>query len=339
MTISEIAKKCGVAPSTVSKVLNGYPYINDETRKKVLKVVQEVNYQPNAAARTLKSNKSWMIGVIYDEEDGIGIAHPLFSKILDAFKTTMESRGFILTYLTHNLQNVYRTYVQHCAYRNIDGVIIATSINPNDDADVQEINDLLATGIPCVSVDYIADNLYSVVSDNQQGGYNATKYLIDQGHTRIAHICAATNLYTGKGRLEGYRKAMSEANLPIREDYLVTTGFSVENGYDAAREIMTVDDPPTAIFAAGDEIAYGAILYCNEHGLNVPQKVSVVGFDDIYMSKWFNGGLTTVRQQQDVIGRRAAEVLLEKLDGMAPQDQVEYIDTPLIARKTVSQRL
>ncbi len=333
MKISDVAKKCGVAPSTVSKVINGYDYIREETRQRVLDTIKEMGYQPNASASTLKSQKSWIIGVIYDEEDA-GLLHPFFMKILDSFKTVMEQNGYTLMYLTHMLNNTYRTYTQHCAYRNIDGVIIATSVFKDYVSSIDEIKELLDTGIPCVSVDHIEEGLYSVVSDNFQGGYIATKYLIEQGHTKIAHVSASTNLYSGRGRYDGYKKALDEAGIPFCEEYVIEAEFSFEAGQSAADSIAKLIQRPTAVFAAGDEIAYGIILRLEELGMTVPDDISVIGFDDVYMSKWFHGGLTTVRQQQDIIGQRAAQILLEKIKGKSKNNIIEYIDTSIIARKT-----
>ncbi len=334
MKISDVAKKCGVAPSTVSKVINEYNYVKDETRQRVLKTIDEMGYQPNATASTLKSHKSWIIGVIYDEYD-TGLLHPLFTNILDSFKTVMEENGYTLMYLTHKLHNVYRTYLQHCEYRNVDAVIISTSVLKQEEDTINEIKKLLASGVPCVSIDHMEEGLYSVVSDNFKGGYNATKYLIEQGHTKIVHVNASTGLYTGKGRYDGYKKALEEAGIPFNEDYVIEADFFVEEGQRVADIIAQLETQPTAIFAAGDEIAYGIILRLQELGKKIPDDISIVGFDDIYMSKWFHGGLTTVRQQQDVIGRRAAQILLQKINGKAREGNIEYIDTPIVVRKTV----
>ena len=178
-TIYDVATELGLAPSTVSKAINGAKGVSDKTRKKVLKYVEEIRFFPNTNASKLKTKKSYTIGVIFSEAMGIGLEHNFFSSIIQSFKEYVQEKGYEITFVINNLGNKYMSYIEYCQQKNIEGVFIVTSLP--DDTHVEE---LILSNVHCVSTDIYREGLYTVISDNYDGSVQAVEYFINKGFNR-----------------------------------------------------------------------------------------------------------------------------------------------------------
>lgn len=309
-TIYDIAKKTGYSPTTVSKVFNNYPDVREKTRVKILETAKEMGYLPNANARSLTTKRSWTIGILFVEATGAGIRHPYFGAVIESFKKIAVSKGYDLMFISKDVGGRRSSYVEHCKIRGVDGVVVILS--SSDDPDFQE---LLDSGIPCVILDSSPEKAHSVCSDNIEGSLQALRYLHSLGHRSIAHISGGLNTFAGEQRQQGYEQALRELGLTFRKEYITSSDFfSMESGYDAMNGLLTLPDPPTAVFAAGDLLALGAIRAVQDRGLNVPGDVSIVGFDDIEMSRYITPALTTIRQHTEQLGAVAAEILTSSIE-------------------------
>lgn len=314
VTIYDIAHTTGYSPATVSKALNNYSDIGEKTKEIILKAAKDMGYTPNYNAKALITKKSWMIGVLYNEDLGVGLEHPLFGGVVDGFKRRVEEDGYEIIFITKNLGGKPMSYLEHCKYRGVDAVFM--TVIAQEDPDVIEV---INSGIHCVSSDFVHQNLTSVISDNKQGARDAMKYLINLGHRKIAHISGPLKHISSSDRFEVYKQVLKDEGIEF-DPLLVANGekYDNESGYSCMKKILEAcSEIPTAVFATCDTMAYGAILAAREKGYAVPEQISFLGFDDYETSAYFNPPLTTVKQYKRQIGITAAEVLLSKLRGEA----------------------
>lgn len=270
----------------------------------------ELGYLPNSHARILITKKSWTIGVLFDEKLDIGIKHPFFNAVIESFKKNIEVKGYDLLFISKNIGGREASYLDHCKTRGVDGVVIITS-NFYSEA----IQEIVNSDFPCVVLDHETSQASSVYSDNLRGCFMAVEYLYSLGHKKIAHIYGSLDTFAGKLRLDGFLSAITKLNLEKREEYLVDGGyFSFDGGYKAMKKLLELKDLPTAVFASGDFLAIGAISAIKEMGLRVPEDISVIGYDDIEMCKYITPKLTTIRQNADLIGENAADILINTID-------------------------
>ncbi|PXW90962.1 LacI family transcriptional regulator [Streptohalobacillus salinus] len=308
-TIYDIAKQTGVSITTVSKALNNYPDVGVKTKAKILAAVEEMGYYPNSSARTLTTKKSWTLGVIFIEDLGVGIKHPFFSAVIQSFKQEVEKLGYDLIFLSQNIGQEKKSYLDHAIYRGVDGVVIVSSVK--DDLEVLKLID---SKIPTVVIDLHSNKSSVVYSDNFSGSELAVEHLFKLGHEKIAHIRGHQLTFAGFERYRGFMHAAEKFSLTIPSSYIVEGDFfSYEGGYNAMCKLLELKEPPTAVYTAGDMMAIGAINAITDHGLDVPKDISVVGFDDIELSKFMTPKLTTVKQNTDLIGENAAKLLLNQI--------------------------
>lgn len=309
-TIYDISKATGFSPTTVSKALNNYPDVSEKTKQIILKKANEMGYIPNSHARILTTKKSWTIGVLFDEKLNVGIKHPFFSAILESFKKNVEMKGYDLLFISKDIGGDKITYLDHCKIRGVDGVLIITS-DPNN----EQIQELINSDFPCVLVDNESRKASSVHSDDTMGCYLAVKHLYSLGHRKIAHIYGSRDTFAGDLRYIAFLEALKELNLEIRDDYLVDGGyFTYEGGFSAMSKLLELEDLPTAVFAAGDLMAVGAISAIKEKGLRVPEDISIIGYDDLDICRYITPKLTTIKQNTDLIGENAADILINAID-------------------------
>lgn len=309
ITIRDIAKRCGVSVSTVSKALNNYGDVGAKTAEEIRRVAREMHYVPNTAARQLKTNASHNIGVLFVDETGSGLTHVYFAAILDAAKTESEKLGYDITFIGKNLGGQPMSYLEHCRYRKCDGVLIA-----NVDFENPAVIDLVKSEVPVVTIDYAFDNISCVMSDNEAGGYGLTQYLIKKGHKRIAFIHGEKTPVTNK-RLAGFQKALQDHGLTIPPEYLVQGRFhDPKSSREAARFLMELPEPPTAILFPDDYSYLGGMMELEQMDLSVPEDVSVAGYDGIPLSEILRPRLTTWKQDAAQMGRLSARKLVEKIE-------------------------
>jgi LacI family transcriptional regulator len=320
-TIRELAELSGVSVATVSRVLNDYDDVSATTRKRVLKLAEELEYTPTAAARSLVTKRSYVVGVVLSTGvDHPDIQHPFFQEVLVGLKRRLGAGGYDLLLLANeDSGNAFGTssYLQRCRHHRVDGVVLMGA-----DAGEPDIQKLSRSTIPCVAVDLdlVGRRTGFVISDNARGAGLAIEHLHELGHDRIATITGPTQMRVGMDRLVGYRQALERLGLPYRDDYVRDGDFYFDSGTAAMQELLSLPEPPTAVFAASDLMAAGAIRAVEQAGLSVPADVAVVGFDDIQLAAMMQPALTTIRQDKLGLGATAAEALLRmiELDGSPP---------------------
>ena len=337
-TIRELAQRSGVSVATVSRVLNGYPDVRDETRRRVLEHARELDYTPSAAARTLVMKRSQVIGVLLDTGAGHpDIHHPFFQEVLVGLKHGVGAGGFdLLLFATDHPGNGFETpsVLRRAKHHRVDGVVLM-GVDPGD----PELQKLVRSRIPCVAVDLdlVGPRTGYVMSDNVEGGRIAVRHLSGLGHTRIATIAGPASTRPGADRLLGYRAECERLGLATPEGYEQEGDFYPESGSAAMQALLALDRPPTGIFAASDLMALGAMRAAQERGLRVPGDISIVGFDDIQLASLLHPSLTTVRQEKAGLGVAAADALLRMLDRPESSPAVVSMPVELVVRESTGR--
>jgi LacI family transcriptional regulator len=322
-TIRELAERIGVSVATVSRVLNDYPDVSPETRAKVLATIQEMDWTPDRAARQLVTGRSHTLGVILQTGPGHPeLQHPFFQEVLEGLKGVVGEAGFdLLLFGTPPGRTVGTApgFLSRARQHRVEGVAIM-GVDRND----PQMEALTASGIPCMAVDqdFGAGRTGFVCSDNVDGAALAVRHLHDLGHRRIALIAGPADTRPGVDRLHGYRRELRRLKLGYRAELVVEGDFYAASGYAAMVSLLDVPEPPTAVLAASDMMAAGALQALDERGIDVPGRISLVGFDDIPMASFLSPALTTVRQDGRRLGASAGEALLEMIaepDRAAPR--------------------
>ena len=309
VSLKDIASRCGVSVATVSKALNDQQDISRETRDRIRRIADEMGYMANAAARTLKTNRSYNIGVLFVDERSSGLAHEYFSSMLDSLRVEAERNGYDITFINENIGRRSSSYLQHCFYRGVDGVVIA-SVDFSDPMVIELVN----SGIPVVTIDHVFNHRIAIVSDNTQGMQNLTRYVIEKGHRRLAFIHGEATTVT-ENRLTGFHRACTEAGIAVPESWVRMSPFhDPDSCYEVTKELLSADDRPTCIFFPDDYSYIGAMNAIHELGLQVPDDVSAVGYDGIPLSQMISPRLTTWRQNTTELGRLAAANLVELIE-------------------------
>ena len=332
VTIKDVALKSGFSITTVSKALNDYPDISDTTKKKILQLCDDMGYVPNLSARSLVTQKSYTIGVIFEEVAGVGLQHPLFSKILESFRTVVEAAGYDMLFLSKNMGKQNGSFLQHSKRKQVEAVFVLCS-----DFDTEEMRDLYKSQIPSVVIDYGFAGVKNITSNNQAGVRQAVTYLANLGHKKIANIYGADYLYIGGIRKKFFETSMKKLKLDLPEEYMVAGEFfSKEDGFRAMNQILELEDQPTAIFCASDMLAIGAIQAINQAGKSVPEDYSIIGFDGIDLGQMISPRLTTIKQDTTKMGKMAAkQILILIADKTKPRiAETITVDTYLINGET-----
>ena len=326
VSMKDIAQRCGVSVATVSKALNGQRDIGAATRERICKVADEMGYLTNAAARALKTNRTYNIGVLFVDEMQSGLTHEYFSGILESIKTEAESRGYDITFISRNASGrKHGSYLQHCLYRGVDGVIIACV----DFSDPQVL-ELIESKLPVVTIDHVFNNRLAVLSDNVQGMCELVRYAYSKGHRRLALIHGENTTVTSN-RLLGFHRACAELGLEIGDRYIRQSGYhDTEQCASVTRQLMELPEPPTCILFPDDFSYIGGINALNEMGLKVPEDVSALGYDGIPLGQVISPKLTTWRQDSQALGKTAAAGLV---------DLIEHPKTTLVDRIIIPGKL
>lgn len=338
-TLTDIAATIGVAPMTVSRVLNQNGYVSDETREKVLRAVKQMNYRRNGLARNLKRQRTETIGLVIGD-----ISNPYSTELANAVRETLSARGYnlFICISEHSAKEdiaAFRSLVDH----NVDGIIVATRSNHEGD---DYLTGIVDSNMPLVVVgrDFHHASVDSIAADNFTGGFEATQHLIDLGHRRIGFIGASINNRGSLKRLQGYLNALEKHGIEIderlvtgaKENLTEVPGYSTEKmGYEGMKRLLSLPNRPTAVFARNDFTAIGAMTAIKEASLSIPGDVAIVGFDDIPLAVHTSPALTTVRQPMRIQGQIAAEMLLERIGADtvdSPKSRV--LDCELIIRES-----
>jgi DNA-binding LacI/PurR family transcriptional regulator len=338
-TLSDIAATIGVAPMTVSRVVNGTGYVSKQTREKVMTAVKEMSYRRNGLARNLKRQRTETVGLVLGD-----ISNPYSTELANAVRDVLSARGYnlFICISEHSAKEditAFESLVDH----NVDGIIVATRSNTEGDTHLREIVD---GHMPVIVVgrDFHHESVDYVSADNFTGGFEATRHLIDLGHRRIGFIGASLNNKGNLKRLQGYLSALESHDIEIderlitgrREAVSEVPGYSTEKmGYEGMKRLLSLPNRPTAVFARNDFTAVGAMTAIKEASLSIPKDIAIVGFDDIPLAVHTVPPLTTVRQPLRLQGQLAAEMLLRRITGDEPQKRIERIlNCELIIRES-----
>ncbi len=323
--MKDIAKRCGVSTATVSKALNGQPDIGEETRERILRTADELGYMANASARALKTKRSYNIGVLFVDPMHGGLAHEFFSTMLDGIRREAEKHGYDITFINSSVGQRQTSYLQHCRYRGLDGVVIASA-----DYFDPMVAELVQSELPVVTVDHVFNNRISVVSDNLVGMDALVRYVYGKGHRKIALIHGEVTSVT-RNRLTGFHRACEELGLTVPEKWMRRGVFHDPKGcYQITKELLSQPEIPTCIFFPDDYSYIGGYNAITEAGLRIPEDISVVGYDGIPLSRIISPVLTTWRQDADGLGTVATARLIE---------QIEHPRTAILDRVIVTGHL
>jgi len=334
VSMKDIAAKCNVSVATVSKALNDQSDIGEETRKFIKKTAREMGYFPNSLARALRTNKSYNIGVLFVDEGRSGLTHDYFSRVLDSFKEVVEDNGYDITFINCSKKRPQRmSYLEHSRYRGFDGIVIAC-IDFTD----PEVIELSNADIPLVTIDYMFNNRSSVVSNNYGSMATLMEYIVSNGHKKIAYVCGEDTAVT-RNRLAAYYKVLEDNGIEVPDDYVMHGSYRSTSKSEAFTDkLLERKDRPTCILYPDDYSAMGGLNSIHKHGLNVPEDISIAGFDGINIAHKIEPKLTTIRQDTKAIGEMAALKLLSLME--RPKSTVEeqlMVDGTLEEGKSVAK--
>jgi LacI family transcriptional regulator len=323
-TISDVAKLAGVSPMTVSRVINNSGYTSKEARARVEQAIAELSYVPNALARSLRFKRTRTLALILTD-----ITNPFFTTVARGVEDVARSHGFSVIFCNTDESkseeiNALNTLLQ----RQVDGFLLVPAR-----ASSESIELLQARGVPVVVLDRRVPSrqVDTVRGDSEEGAYQLARHLLALGHMRIAMLSGPRSVSTAADRVAGYARAMTEAKLEIDPRLVVYGEYTQDSGANMTRQVLSLAPPPTALFATNNFIAFGAFRMLREAQLRVPDDLSVVTFDDLPRPWVIDPFLTVVSQPAYEIGRRAAELLLERLagDGVAETREI-VLPTELI---------
>jgi DNA-binding LacI/PurR family transcriptional regulator len=308
-SMNDIARKAGVSIATVSRVLNENGHVNEATRVKVLKAIKDLKYHPSRVAKRLRSKSvsSHMLGVLIPD-----IQNPFYVDVLRGIEETAYNRNYAIIMCNFGQdERKEKLYLEILQSEAIDGLIAAPA--RKDDPLLKK---MVKEGLPVVCVDRGLEDVDVdiVVVDNREGALKAVNFLIDSGYRRIAYISGLTTIPTSLHREQGYRDAHIQHQLPVDETLIRHGDSKYESGLRLCRELLNLPDPPDAIFAGNNLITLGALETIHSMGLKIPQDVAIVGFDDMVWSNSLNPPLSAVRQPALEIGKRATELLIQRIE-------------------------
>lgn len=302
--ISDVARAAGVSIATVSYVINKSRFVSDEVAQKVHQAIDELGYIPSSIARGLANKQSRIIGVVFSD-----ISNPFFTSIYMGIESVLSEEGYELILInTGEIHEKQELALKTMLSRQIDGLIIAPTGKKS-----RMLNHIVDSGIPVVIIDRETPiKKASLIDiDNTSAAFEAVSHLIQDGYYRIGAILGLADLSTTRNRLEGYKKALTSYSIPYRQDYVIYGKSRLQGGYLAAKELLSLPQPPQAIFAANNLMTTGALRAFRELGVNCPAEIGIFGFDDIELGDIVEPPLSTVWQPTFEIGARAAKVLLE----------------------------
>lgn len=335
LTLEDIARQAGVSRSTVSRVVNEYPNVRDEVRKRVLDVIQKTGYHPNAAARTLASQRSWTIGLVLPQSVSQFFTDPYYPHLTKGIAQACNQHNYTLAlFLVATKEDEKKIFTRVTRKGLLDGVLVQSGQH----GDQQIIGHLVDADMPQVVIGrpFRSDNVSYVDVDNINASFNAVAHLVRLGRQRIGTITGPMQSTVGLDRKTGYIKALNERGFNLDESLIVEGDFTETGGYYAMQKLLPAK--PDAIFAASDVMAIGAMRAAREAGLNIPDDIAFVGFDDLPFASLSNIKLTTIRQPVVQFGVKAVEILMDQIEnGIQPPRHV-IMDTELVIRDSCGEK-
>lgn len=326
--ISDVALKAGVSPATVSRVLNNNACVNAQTKEKVLEVIRELGYRPNAAAQNLRSQKTMTIGVIVPE-----INNSYFAEIIKGIENKAYAEKYkVIICDTENHKEKELEFINLLLNRTVDGMILVTPLMPEEE--IKRIVDMnYCIGVVGRHIEH--QKVHCVFTDNVKLSKEVVRHLIDQGHRRIVFLSGYADAIDSYERLEGYMKALRDEHIPFAPELIENGNFNERGGYEAMKRLFGKKIGFTAVYAANDEMALGVYKACSEAGLLIPDEIAVVGVDNNRIGRYISPKLSTVDQPKIRMGRAIVEKLLHQLERDAvSEDRVLILESELIVRES-----
>ncbi|WP_046179532.1 LacI family DNA-binding transcriptional regulator [Domibacillus tundrae] len=306
-TIMDVAKLSGLSKTTVSRVINNHAYVSEEKRTLVLKAMEELDYYPNPAARRLRGQLTTTIGVVVPK-----IINPFFAYLVDAIEQAAYKNGYqVMIFQSNEDRTKELSFLNLLKTKQVDGIIMTAIEN-----DWKAVEPFTKYGPIVLCNEYINEPTVPIVRlDQFKGTYLGIKHLIEKGHRKIAYCTGGLFAEEGKDkdRNRGYQKAMGEAGITVNPNWIFVDRHTIEDGKHVLKNVLEMDDRPTAVFTGSDEIAAGMIAEANEQGIDIPGDIAIIGFDDQPLAELISPKLTTVRQPVDQMGEKAAEVIINRL--------------------------
>lgn len=327
--MKQVAEKARVSTTTVSHVINNTRVVSADTRERVLSVIDELRYIPSAVARSLKNDKTHTLGMMIPNN-----SNPYFAEIIQGIEDESFKLGYnIILCNSYDDPKKQAAYTRVLMEKRIDGLIIVAS--GSDD----ELNQLLSDeAIPKVLVDREVPGLAAdfIESDHEQGGYLATKHLLELGHTDIACVAGPKTLLPSGDRVHGYLRALQEANVPFQDEFLAHSDFTSQGGFTAFQQLLALKKRPSAIFVSNDLMAIGGLCAAQQAGVQIPTELSVVGYDDIALASFSTPRLTTIAQPKYEIGVLTAQVMVARIKNAELPLRREMLQTQLVIRQSTA---
>lgn len=326
-TMKDIARLAKVSTSTVSHVINNSRFVSEEIREKVQRVVKELNYTPSALARSLKINETKTIGMLVT-----ATSNPFFAEVMAGVEQYCQQHQYNLIIATTNgdAERLHH-HLQMLIQRKVDGLLLMCGDSRLNFAESLNIS------LPLVVLDWWFTELNAdkIFENSISGGYIATKTLIEAGHSKIGIITGNLKKSLAQNRLEGYKQALTKANIPINTNWIIESHFDFSGGVSGMEALLTQTDKPTAVFACSDTIAVGAYQAIWQHGLNVPADISIIGYDDIELAKYLSPPLSTISQPKAELGKLAVETLLKRIRSESIEFQTIMLEPELVLRNSI----
>jgi DNA-binding LacI/PurR family transcriptional regulator len=330
--IEDVARQAGVSTATVSRVLSGKPYVSDDLRERVMGAVHDLNYRPSRVARSLRVQRSSIIGLIVSD-----IQNPFFTAVVRAIEDTAYQQKYSV-FLCNSDENTEKEtmYVELMMAEHVAGVILSPTLGQND-----IYRHLAEVGVPAVAIDRRVTNvdIDSVLVDNVSGAREAVLHLLEMGHRRIGTVIGTPISSTGEERLRGYVEALHIYGLAVEPDLIRTGMPRIATGHEFTNELLSLSNPPTAVFTGNNLLTIGALSAIHTRGLRIPDDIALAAFDDMDWTAFVKPALTVVAQPTYAIGRTAFELLLQRMED--PDRLYEEVVLPptLHIRESTGKRL
>ncbi|MGM0874754.1 MAG: LacI family DNA-binding transcriptional regulator [Bacillota bacterium] len=327
-TISDVAKLSGLSKTTVSRVINNHPYVSKRIREQVLNAMKELGYTPNPSARRLRGQLTTTLGVIVPR-----IVNPFFSYLVNSIEQTAYHKGYQVLICQSNEDKAKEiAFLNLLKTKQVDGIIMTSIEN-----DWNIIKPYTNYGPILLCNEYLNNaNVPMIRLDQYKGAYLGAKHLIERDHQKIAYCTGGLFDEQGKDkdRNQGFQKALKDVGIELNPKWIFVNRHTIEDGKQVLRQILEMNDRPTAVFTGSDEIAAGMMIEAKEHGLIVPDDIAIIGFDDQPIAEMLDPKLTTIRQTVDQMGEKAVEVIIEMLNN--PEMEIKNYELPieLVVRKS-----
>lgn len=336
-SINDIAKAAGVSKATVSRIINGNPAISEETRQKVLKVMKELNYVPNSMARGLSNQQAFTVALLININDVKSFGNPFFYEVMHGIETVVYSRGLCM--IIANLESSLKQneLLKWLIYgKRTQGVILPSSLMSN-----QLVKELKKIKFPFVTIgepEGIKEPIDWVDINNYQGGMQALEHMLSQGYRRVAYIGGEQVKIFNKRRLGGYQAALEQNGLAYRPEYVCEGPSTKDNGYRSMKQLLSLPEPPDAIICSDNILCLGAMKAIHEAGLNIPNDVGILSFDNMPIADLVEPTLTTVDIDVFQLGVQTANILFKIIDNPEARQQQSLISTCIKMRESTCRK-